>query len=111
MAPRRWAPDGGDGNDALRDGLRHELGVDVGGAEGEGPADGAAAHCSIDVGLDLEVGSDVVGGEGGVRVEVFDLSGVKDHVAGVLGGEEGLDVGMVGEVEVAVARGCRQRWR
>lgn len=88
---------------ALRDGLRRELWVDAGGAEEEELEDGAAAQRGVDdVGLDLEVGGDEVGGEGGVGVDAADLGGGEDDVARVLGGEEGLDVGLAGEVELGV---------
>uniref|UniRef100_A0A8R7R825 Uncharacterized protein n=1 Tax=Triticum urartu TaxID=4572 RepID=A0A8R7R825_TRIUA len=88
---------------ALRDGLRRELGVDAGGAEEEELADGAAAERGVDdVGLDLEVGGDEVGGEGGVGVDAADLGGGEHDVAGPLGGEEGLDGGLAGEVELGV---------
>jgi hypothetical protein len=87
----------------LRDGLRRELGVDAGGAEEEELADGAALERRVDdVGLDLEVGGDEVAGVGGVGVDAADLGGGEDHVAGLLGGEEGLDVGLAGEVELGV---------
>ena len=88
---------------ALGDGLRRELGVDAGGAQEEELADGAGAQRGVDdVGLDLEVGGDEVGGEGGVGVDAADLGGGEDDVARALGGEEGLDVGLAGEVELGV---------
>ncbi|CAL5049018.1 unnamed protein product [Urochloa decumbens] len=91
---------------ALRNGLRREFRVDAGGAQEEKLADGAAAERGVDdVGLDLEVGGDEVGGEGGVGVDAADLGGRQDNVAGLLRGEEGLDVGLAGEVELGVGAG------
>ncbi|EAZ15576.1 hypothetical protein OsJ_30987 [Oryza sativa Japonica Group] len=49
------------------------------------------------------VGSDEVDREGGVGVDAADLGGGEDDVAWELYGEEGLDVGLLGEVELGVS--------
>lgn len=87
----------------LGDGLRRELGVDAGGTEEEELPDGAAPERGVDdVGLDLEICGDEVGGEGGVGVDASDLGGGEDDIAGLLGSEEGLNVGLAGQVELRV---------
>lgn len=52
------------------------------------------------VGLDLEVGDDEVGREGGDGVNATDLGGNEDDIARELGGEEGLDVELPVEAEL-----------
>lgn len=52
------------------------------------------------VGLDLEVGDDEVGWEGGDGVDATDLGGNEDDIARELGGEEGLDVELLVEAEL-----------
>lgn len=55
-----------------------------------------------DVGLDLEVDGDEIGGVGLVGVDAADLCGGEDDVLGLLRGEEGVDGGLGGEVELGV---------
>lgn len=55
-----------------------------------------------DIGLDLEVDGDEIRGKVGVGVDAADLGGGEEDVAGAVEEEEGLDVGLAGEVELRV---------
>lgn len=55
-----------------------------------------------DVGLDLEVDGDEIGGVGVVGVDSADFSGGEDHVLGFVLGEEGVDGRLRCEVEFGV---------
>lgn len=55
-----------------------------------------------DVGLDLEVDGDEVGGVGVVGVDSADFCGGEEHELWLLGGEEQFDVVLAGEVELSV---------
>lgn len=86
-------------------GLRGVLGVDAGGSEEEEFLNRSGSEGGVDdVGLDLEVDGDEVGGEGRVGVDPADLGGGEEDVAGAVEEEEGLDGGLAGEVELRVGR-------
>lgn len=55
-----------------------------------------------DVGLDLEVDGDEIGGVGVVGMDSAHFSGGEDHVLGFVLGEEGVDSGLRCEVEFGV---------
>lgn len=55
-----------------------------------------------DVGLDLEVDGDEIGRVGLVRVDAADLRGGEDDEPGLVRGEEGVDGGLGGEIELGV---------
>lgn len=55
-----------------------------------------------DVGLDLEVDGQEIGGVGFVGVDAADFGGGEDDVVGLVIGEEGVDGGLDGQVELRV---------
>lgn len=55
-----------------------------------------------DVCLDLEIDCDEIGGVSGVSVDAADFSGGEDDVLRFCGGEEGVDGGLVGEIEIGM---------
>lgn len=86
----------------FRDWLGCEFGVDAGGAEEEELVDAVAVGGVNDVGLDLEVHGDEVGGVGAVSVDAADLGRGEDHEPGLLGGKEGVHVALACQVKLGV---------
>lgn len=97
-----WLEGGGE-KSGFRDGLRSELRVDAGRAEEDELDHGSTAVGGVDdVGLDLEVSSDEIDGEGGVGMDASNLGGTEDHVLRAVFEEEGLYFRLTGEIELGM---------
>lgn len=55
-----------------------------------------------DVGLDLEVDGDEIGRISIVGVDAANFGSSKDDIIRLLGGEEGVDIGLTSEIELGV---------
>lgn len=86
----------------FRDGLRCELGVDAGGSKEKELLGTKFVGGEDDIGLDEKINSDEIGGVGGVGENAADLGGSEEDEMGAVDGEEGLDIGLAGEIEGGV---------